>query len=100
MLRWRRSTCSFIVTKRRRRNEPRCGWTRSVRIRYASRIRARMFIRLLLLATAVAHICAAQSLCDADAAFRSAQNLLAHKQYEQAAKTLDGLRRCATLSHL
>lgn len=59
-----------------------------------------MFIRSLLLASAVAHVCAAQSQCDADAAFRSAQNLLADKQHEQAAKTLDGLRRCATLSNL
>src|SRR5581483_6371185 len=79
---------------------PRCGGRRSVRIRCASRIRPCMFIRPLLLATAVARLCAAQSRCDADAAFRSAPNLLADKRYEQTAKTLDGLRRCATLSHL
>jgi len=59
-----------------------------------------MFIRILLLVTTVAHVCAAQSRCDADTAFRSAQNLLAGKQYEQSAKALDGLRRCATLSNL
>jgi tetratricopeptide (TPR) repeat protein len=59
-----------------------------------------MFIRLLLLAAAATCVCAAQSRCDADVAFRSAQNLLAGNQYEQAAKTLDGLRRCATLSNL
>ena len=71
-----------------------------MRIRFASRTQGRMFTRLLLLATVVLHTCAAQSRCDADAAFRSVQNLLAGKHYEQAAKTLDELRRCATLSNL
>jgi len=46
------------------------------------------------------HPCPAQSRCDPDAAFRSVQILLANKQFEQATKTLDGLRRCATLSNL
>lgn len=59
-----------------------------------------MFIRILLLATAVAHVCVAQTRCDPDAAFRSAQNLLAARQYEQAANALNGLRRCVTLSNL